>query len=457
MKETQKIHFLGAAGTVTGSKYLLEAKGKKILVDCGMYQGLKKLRTLNWSYLPVHAKDIDAVLLTHGHLDHVGFIPRLVKMGFRGQICGTSPSLTIAKIILLDSARIQEEDAKRANEEGFSKHELAEPLYNVEEAQKSFENMEAVPEGEWLDLFDDIKVRWQYASHIIGACFIEMDIDEKRFVFSGDLGRPHDELLYPPKKPEKADYLLLESTYGDRLHPDEDALEKLVEIIEATVQKGGSLFIPSFAVERTQTLMYILWQLKKRRLIPDIPMIMDSPMGDRVLEVFENNGDWHRKNFEEFEEMMNAFRIVKNYKETWEIVRDEQSKIVIAGSGMITGGRILTYLQFYLDKPETGVLLVGYQGEGTRGRALLEGYPEVKFRGKYVSLKAEIYSIASLSSHADQAELMDWLSDIKTAPKQVFLIHGENQARDTFRVKLETERGWKVALPELYEIFETES
>jgi metallo-beta-lactamase family protein len=454
MKTKHTIHFLGASGTVTGSKYLLEIGEKKIMIDCGLFQGLKKLRELNWSYLPFHAKDIDAVLLTHGHLDHVGFLPRLVKMGFTGPIYSTVPSLSIAKIILSDSGRIQEEDAKRANEEGYSKHSPAVPLYNLEEAEKTFEFMQPLPEGEWLPLFDDIEVRFQHVSHILGATFIEINADGKRYVFSGDVGRKNDRLLYEPKKPEKADVLLIETTYGDRIHPADDAMERLTEIITSTVARGGSLFIPSFAVERTQTLMYMLWELKKQQLIPEIPMIMDSPMGDHVLEVFKNNSDWYRKDPAEIKEMMDAFRIVKSYKETWEVIDQKTPKIVIAGSGMVTGGRILTYLQYYLDKPETSVILVGYQAEGTRGRALLEGYPEIKLRGKFIPVKAEIHSIESLSSHADQAELLDWISELTKAPEHVFLIHGENQARDTFRMKLENEKGWKVELPEMFDIVE---
>ena len=454
MKESIRIHFLGAAGTVTGSKYLLELGSKKILVDCGLFQGLKKLRELNWSYLPLKAHEIDAVLLTHGHLDHVGFLPRLVSMGYKGPIYATEPSLAIARTILLDSAKIQEEEAKRANEEGYSKHNPAVPLYTVDEAEKSFGLMTPLPEGEWIPLFDEIEVRFQYVSHILGACFIELNYQGKRYVFSGDVGRPKDVLLYAPKKPERADVLLLETTYGDRLHPKENTMERLSEIIEETVTKGGSLFIPSFAVERTQSLMFMLWKLKEMKMIPDIPMIMDSPMGDKVLDVFKNNPDWHEKTGAEFKEIISAFRIVEHFKETWEIIDDTNPKIVIAGSGMVTGGRILSYLEHYIDKPETSVLLVGFQAEGTRGRALKEGYAEIKFRGKFFPVKATIYRIDSLSSHADQAELLDWVSDIQTAPEHVFLVHGEEQARDTFRLKLKDEKGWSAVLPELYQIIE---
>jgi metallo-beta-lactamase family protein len=454
MNEKNTVHFLGASGSVTGSKYLLNIEGKKILVDCGLFQGLKALRELNWEYLPVNINEIDAVLLTHGHLDHVGFVPRLVNMGYKGPIYGTSATMEIAGIILLDSGRIQEEYAKNANEEGFSKHEPAEPLYTEKEAEKAIEHFKSMPEGEWIDLFDSIKIRFQSNGHILGATFIELENQGKRYVFSGDIGRKNDFLLEDPKKPIKADYLFIESTYGDRLHPKEDIEEKLMEIIESTVQKGGTLIIPSFAVERTQTLMFLLSKLKRERRIPNIPLIMDSPMGDRVLRVFRNHKNAHKRSNQEIAELIEDFRIIKKYEETWEIIDKQESKIVIAGSGMITGGRVLTYLRQYLDRPETSVLLVGYQAEGTRGRALLEGATELKIQGKYIPVKAEIFNSQSLSSHADQEELLDWLSEIKTEPEKLFLIHGENIARDAFRLKLKDTLGWNSILPELWQIVE---
>jgi metallo-beta-lactamase family protein len=452
IKMENTVHFLGASGSVTGSKYLLNIVGKKILIDCGLFQGLKALRELNWEYLPVNIHEIDAVLLTHGHLDHVGFVARLIKMGYKGPVYGTGPTLEIAEIILLDSGRIQEEYAKSANEEGFSKHEPAEPLYTEKEAEKAIEHFQTLPEGQWIDLFDTIKVRFQTNGHILGSTFIELETEGKRFVFSGDIGRVTDFLLNAPKKPEKADYLFMESTYGDRLHPVEDIEEKLIEIINKTVQKGGTLIIPSFAVERTQVLMFLLSKLKREKRIPSIPLIMDSPMGDRVLRVFKNHKEWHKRSRKEISNLIDDFRIVKKYEETWEIIDKQESKIVIAGSGMITGGRVLTYLRQYLDRPETTVLLVGYQAEGTRGRALLEGATELKIQGKYIPVKAEVFNSESLSSHADQAELIDWLSEIKTEPEKVFLVHGENIARDAFRLKLKDTLGWKTILPELWQI-----
>lgn len=447
-----RIHFLGAAGTVTGSKYLIDTGEHKIMLDCGLFQGLKKLRLLNWDSLPVNVEEIDLVLLTHGHMDHTGYLPRLVNMGFRGTIQGTQPTLDIAAIILRDSAKIQEEEAEKANREGYSKHHPAKPLYDLKDAERAIACFKAVTEGEWLELFDDIRARFLYNGHIIGATFIELDIHGKRFVFSGDIGRKQDVLMRPPKKPERADVLFIESTYGDRLHPKEDLETKLTEIILHTVKKGGTLIIPSFAVERTQTLMYLLWQLQEKKTIPEIPLIMDSPMGANVLEVFRAHSQWHKLSIEDCTKICNVFRIVREFKETWEVIENKKPKIVIAGSGMISGGRVLTYLQQYLHKPETSVLLAGFQAEGTRGRQLLNGAAELKIYGKYYEVKAEVFNLQVLSAHADQTELLDWMSGIKNTPEKIFITHGEQQAADTFRVKIKDTYGWDCIIPELYSV-----
>ncbi|HNT79587.1 MAG TPA: MBL fold metallo-hydrolase [Bacteroidia bacterium] len=452
MKNKISIHFLGAAGTVTGSKYLVDTGDKKIMIDCGLFQGIKKLRQLNWEHPPIKVSDIDIVLLTHGHMDHTGYLPRLLKLGYKGEILGTRPTLDIAEIILRDSAKIQEEEAEKANKEGYSKHKPAVALYTLKDAERAIQHFRSVSEGEWIQLYTEIKVRFQYSGHIIGATFVELDISGKRFVFSGDIGREEDLLMRAPKKPEKADILFIESTYGDRLHSDENLEEKLKEIVLSTVANGGTLIIPSFAVERTQTLMYLLWQLREKNAIPDIPMIMDSPMGANVLKVFHDHREWHKLSIEHCDKMCNMFRIVKDFKETWEVIDNKNPKIVIAGSGMISGGRVLTYLQKYLERPETSILLAGYQAEGTRGRKLLEGASELKIYGKYYPIKAKVFNLQVLSAHADQAELLDWLSEIKTSPEKVFIIHGEAQAADAFRVKLKDTYGWDSIVPDLYDI-----
>lgn len=449
-----KIHFLGAAGTVTGSKFLIETTEKNILIDCGMFQGLKELREKNWEYLPIDVSEIDVVLLTHGHLDHTGYLPRLVKQGFRGKIIGTAPTLAITKIILLDSAKIHEEEAEKANEEGYSKHKPAEPFYSVEEAEVTLGFFQAKERDQWIDLSENIKYRFRYNGHIIGATFIELEIFGKRFVFSGDIGREHDLLLFPPEKPEQADYLFMESTYGNKLHPEESVSDKLVELINKTIHNRGNLIIPSFAVERLQTLMFLLWKLYNENRIPNIPIFIDSPMGNNVLSVFQNFSDWHKLPMKDFNAMNNRMNIITSYKDTWKTIDNPQPKVVIAGSGMVTGGRVLTYLKQLIDKTNTTVLLVGYQAEGTRGRQMLEGAHELKFFGKYYPVKAEIHHIESLSAHADQQGLLDWTSNIKNIPEETFLIHGEPTAQDALRVKLRDTYGWKVTIPKLYEIKE---
>lgn len=452
MDDFVKINFLGAAGMVTGSKFLIETSEKKILIDCGMFQGLKELRELNWRDLTIDVGSIDVVLLTHGHLDHVGYLPRLLKQGFLGPIIGTAPTLAIAEIILKDSAKIHEEDAEKANKDNYSKHQSALPFYTVKEADKAIEQFQIEMDDKWIYLSEHIAYRFQYNGHIIGATFIELDINGKRFVFSGDIGRTDDYLLSDPKSPEWADFLFIESTYGNKLHPVEDVEEKLANIIRETLNKKGILIIPSFAVERLQTLMYILWRLYKKNKIPNIPIFIDSPMGNNVLNVFNRFPKWHKLSVEDYQAMCNHMNIIHSYKETWETIDDKRSKIVIAGSGMVTGGRVLTYLQQLIDDPATTVLLVGYQAEGTRGRQLKNGAHEIRFFGKYYPVKATIESIDSLSAHADQQGLIKWMSTIKNRPEQVFLIHGEPSVLDAFRVKIKDTYGWGVSIPKLSDV-----
>ncbi|MCA0133380.1 MBL fold metallo-hydrolase RNA specificity domain-containing protein [Winogradskyella alexanderae] len=452
MRSVVKVNFLGGAGTVTGSKFLIETSECQIMVDCGMFQGLKELRELNWEDLPIDVNAIDVVLLTHGHLDHVGYLPRLIKQGFKGRILGTSPTLAIAEIILRDSGKIHEEEASRANKEKYTKHNPALPFYTVKEAEQTIKFFNSVPLDEWKNISENIKVRFQYNGHIIGATFIEIDINGKRFVFSGDVGRKNDYLLSDPKKPQWADYLFIESTYGNKLHPKQNVEDILTDLVNRSINVGGNLIIPSFAVERLQTLMYIFWKLYKQRRIPDIPVFIDSPMGNNVLHVFKNYPKWHKLPLSDYHAMCNHVNIVSSYKETWDTIDDRRCKVVIAGSGMVTGGRVLTYLQQLIDDPTTSVLLVGYQAEGTRGRQLLEGAHEIKFFGKYYPVKAQIEHIESLSAHADQGELLDWLGQIKNIPEQVYLIHGEPNALNAFRVKLQTVFKWAVKTPKLTDV-----
>ena len=453
MKNNIKLQFLGAVETVTGSKYLIQANNKNILVDCGIFQGLKKLRLLNWEPLPFNVSTIDIVLLTHGHLDHTGYLPRLVKSGFAGPIWGTAPTLEIAKIILEDSAKIQEEDAARANAKGYSKHKPAQPLYDLKDVEKTLPHFNPQPLDKWIEISEGIFCRFKYNSHIIGATFIELKIGDKTIVFSGDIGRDNDLLMYPPQKPETADILFIESTYGDRLHPNHSETQ-LEEIINTAAKMNGTIIVPGFAVERIQMLMYLLWQLKKKGKIPAIPIYMDSPMGRNVLDVFHHNTSWHKLPADQCTEMCRDIKLIKTMQETLKLAGNKSAKIVIAGSGMASGGRVLTYFQQFLGDPSATVLLVGYQAEGTRGRALLDGAKEIKLYGKYYSVKAKIENVEGLSAHADNKGLIDWMSKLKKNPERIFIIHGEPQSADALRVKIKDVYGWDSEIPFLNEIIE---
>lgn len=451
------IHFLGAAGTVTGSKYLVDTGHKKILIDCGLFQGLKELRLKNWEYPPVEVSAIDMVLLTHGHMDHTGYLPRLVKQGFNGSIYGTNPTLDIAKIILNDSARIQEQEAERANKEGYSKHSPAEPLYTLNDVEKTVPRFKGIPPSQWLPILKDVKARFQYNGHILGATYIELDIHGKHFVFSGDIGRTNDLLLYPPLKPTKADVLFIESTYGGRFHPEEEeAIPQIEKLVNDTINKGGSLFVPSFSVERAQLMMLIFWRLLKEDKIPKVQMIMDSPMGANVLELFHRTRDWHRLEDNECDEMCSHFKVVSSYRETMELRTDNKPKIVIAGSGMLTGGRMLNYLETQAQNPNNTLLFVGYQAEGTRGRKLLEGDKELKVYGKWVPFKMQVAEIEGLSAHADHKELMNWMSEIRNKPKRIFIVHGEKESAEALQKGIKETYGWNSEIPQLYSIEEIE-
>lgn len=442
-----KVKFLGGAGTVTGSKTLVESNGFRILIDCGQFQGIKPLRELNWEPLPILPDTIDVVLLTHGHLDHCGWLPRLVNQGFKGKIYCTSPTAAIAKLILFDSAKIQEEEAELANKGKYSKHEIAEPLYTVEQVRQVLPLFRIIHTNESIAIEAEIKATFTNAGHILGACSIALELENKTLVFSGDIGRDNDVLMYPPTKPKKADYVFLESTYGNRLHPETDAKFELETYINNAVAKGGTIIIPSFAVERAQTVMYLLWQLKEEGKIPNISYVIDTPMGISVLEIFENNQRWHKLPEHELIAMCKMFSMITDYQETIDMIYNKQPKVIVAASGMITGGRVLSYLEKYIGLPETSVIIIGYQAEGTRGRKLLEGAKEIKIRGNYFPVAATIIEIQGLSAHGDQKDLLHWLSALENKPEKVFLVHGENEAADELRIKVHEQYGFDCVFP----------
>lgn len=443
------IQFLGAAGTVTGSKYLLSVNGTNLLVDCGLFQGLKNLRELNWMDLPFPASKIDHILLTHGHLDHVGYLPRLVSQGFKGSIYCTLPTADLVELILTDSAMIQEEDAEHANALGYSKHSPALPLYTVKDVERTLPLLRPHELNSFVSLSEGTRFRFRKNAHIPGASFIELDTGNSRIVFSGDLGRPDDPMLLPPDKPEKADYLIVESTYGDRLHPAESTEEVLLRIIQKSLGNHGPLLVPSFTVDRAQDFMYIIWKLKKENKIPDIPVYLDSPMGTDVSRLFLKYPDWLKLDRDVFKEVFKSTRMVRSVEETRTLARNSHPRIIIAGSGMMNGGRILHYLESHLSDPKATVIIPGYQAAGTRGRTLSEGADEIKIHGHYFKVRASIEHIHTMSSHADQGEILDWMSAIKNTPKKVFIVHGEPHASQVLRVKIRDHYGWACDVPQL--------
>lgn len=449
-----KVHFFGGAGTVTGSKYLVETVSTSVLIDCGMFQGLKFLRELNRESLPYLPENIDFVIITHGHLDHCGWLPVLVRNGFKGKIFCTEPTKEIIKIILLDSAKIQEEEAERANKEHYSKHDQATALYTIADAEAVFPYLRVIEPNLDVKISDEVYFNFFYASHILGACSVNLVAEGKTLVFSGDIGQDDDVLLFPPKKPKQADYVFLESTYGNRLHPNNDTLLELETIINNTFNRGGNVVIPSFAVERVQTVMYLLWQLQKQERLPKIPFIIDTPMGIDVIQLFLEFRKWHKLSLEECQEMCQMFTLISDYKDTIATIYDERPKVVIAASGMITGGRVLSYLERYIGKPETTLLMVGYQAEGTRGRKLLEGAKEIKMYGKYYPVEANVILVEGLSAHGDQKDLLNWLSELENPPQKVFLVHGENEAADELRHQIKELYGFECAVPYLGQVVE---
>jgi metallo-beta-lactamase family protein len=449
-----KIQFFGAAGTVTGSKTLIESNGIRILVDCGLFQGNKETRQLNWEPLEVLPSTIDYVLLTHGHLDHCGWLPRLVMQGFEGKIYCTSPTKSISRLILLDSAKIQEEEAEKANQEHYSKHIPAKPLYTVEDAEKVLPFFRVVQPEEQVNLDAEISARFFYAGHILGACSIELNLEGKTLVFSGDVGRDNDDLMFPPIKPKKGNFVFLESTYGDRLHPDNIPMEDLESCINETISRGGNVIIPSFAVERAQAIMYLIWKLKQEGRIPEVPYIIDTPMGIKVIDLFTENKKWHKLKLDECDAMCSMFDLVTDFEETIKTVFDERPKVVIAASGMVTGGRVLTYMERNIVDEKNTIMIVGFQAEGTRGRKLIEGEKEIKIYGRYYPVKAQIVELEGLSAHGDQEDLLQWLSEIDPKPERIFLVHGEASALVALKKKVEEKYDVFCEVPYIGQSFE---
>jgi metallo-beta-lactamase family protein len=443
-----KLTFLGATQTVTGSKYLLTSDSKKILIDCGLFQGYKQLRLRNWEKFPIDPKEIDVVIVTHAHIDHTGYLPLLVKNGFKGKIYMTPGTKALSSILLPDSGHLQEDDAKFANRYGYSKHETALPLYTEEDARNALLHCEEVDFGVSFPLFDDLSFEFSRAGHIIGAAFIKIKKGATSVLFSGDIGRPHDLVMKAPTAMEEADYIVMESTYGDRLHDTTDPLPQMSKIINETIKRGGSVVIPAFAVGRAQSLLYYIYQLKKSGSIPkDIPVYLDSPMAISATHILCKYKDDHRLSTEQCMGLCDVATYTSTPEESKQIDRQQIPQIIISASGMLTGGRILHHVKMFAPDPKSTIVLAGYQAGGTRGARLMAGEKELKIHGQLIPVLAQVEVMGSASAHADYQELLDWLKNFKHPPKKVFITHGEIQSANAFKERVEKQFGWQCVVP----------
>jgi metallo-beta-lactamase family protein len=432
------LKFLGGASTVTGSKTLIETNGFKVMIDCGLFQGLKALRLLNRQPFDFDVSEIDAVIVTHAHLDHVGYLPLLVKNGFKGNIYATQPTCDLARIILLDSAKIQEEEARLANMGGYTKHSPAEPLYTIGDSENALKFFVPIEDKEWITLAPEFKFQLLRNGHILGSTLVEVICNGKKIIFSGDLGREHPLLLKAPVRVKEADFLVLESTYGNRDHMLAPKDNELASIVAEALLKNGNLIIPTFAVERAQEIMLILNSLKGKNMIPKtVPIYLDSPMGIDVTDVYLKHPGWHTLTPESCRMISTDTIRVRDIEETRAIIEDKRSKIIIAGSGMLSGGRALEYLKAYVGESGTTVLFVGFQAEGTRGRAMLRGAEHIKIHGNYYRIKAQIREISAFSGHADRTELLNWVSHFEKKPGKIFLNHGEPNSSEALRIAIQ--------------------
>ena len=451
-----RLKFLGAAQSVTGSKYLLELDKEKILIDCGLFQGQKELRLRNWASLPVDPSTISTVIITHAHIDHIGYLPRLVKDGFHGRIICTHATKDLMEIMLRDAARLQEEEANFAFKKGYSKHSKPEPLFTVEDAERVFKLVDSVRMEKEVKVINNSSVTFYNAGHILGAAIVALKINtnaqSKTIIFSGDLGRYNDPIMYDPKAITEADILLIESTYGDRLNPMDQVENDLIEIINQAVKYHGTILVPAFAVGRTQVLIYYFNLLMSQKRIPTLPIYIDSPMAISVTELYERHGNMHKiKVTREGGELMSIFDSPNihfcNTRESSKALNEiKHSAIIISASGMATGGRILHHLFHRLRNENDTVLLAGYQAAGSRGRRIQDGEPMVKIFGEMVPVNCHVKTIHGLSAHADQNDLMQWLGNFKQKPKKTFITHGEIESATAFAKKI-NELGWEATIP----------
>jgi metallo-beta-lactamase family protein len=446
-----KLHFLGATGTVTGSKYLLEDTGSRILVDCGLFQGYKHLRKRNWAPFPIDPSSIDAVVITHAHLDHTGYLPLLVKNGFSGPIYATPATAALAGILLPDSGRIQEEDAEYANKKGYSKHAPALPLYTEADALSSLTHFVPIELHHDIQLGTDVSFRYLRAGHILGAAMVQLQADDTTLGFTGDLGRFDDPVIPPPEPGLDVQHLVCECTYGNRLHEHEDVGERLRNIITQTAERGGIVLIPSFAVGRAQSVLYLVHSLMEKGSIPKMPVYLNSPMAVQTTDLYLRFPHDHRLGGAEIADIEHDIHLVRSVDKSKALNHLEGPAVIVSASGMLTGGRVLHHLIFMAPDPRNTLVMVGYQAAGTRGRRILDGEQKVKVHGQWVPINCRVEDIGGLSAHADADEILHFLGTLAHPPQSIFLTHGEPDSAEALRVRIQNELGWEVETPVLGE------
>jgi metallo-beta-lactamase family protein len=446
------ITFLGAADTVTGSRHLVRCGSTRVLLDCGLFQGFKQVRERNWAPLAVPAQEIDAVILSHAHLDHSGWLPALAKQGFRGPAYCSIATRDLAEILLLDSAHLQEEDARRANRGGYSRHAPALPLYTKRDAERAIALLRPVATGRAFKV-GSLTATLTPVGHLLGACGVNLHDGERSLAFSGDVGRDDDLLMPAPQALPGADILLVESTYGNRSHPQEDTAARLAEIVRRTIRRGGTVLLPTFAVGRAQALMLLIQRLKAAGEIPhDLPVVLDSPMAQRATQVYEQHRRLLRLGAGEVKALGHGVTMIETPQQSQRLsstmLRQRWPGIILSASGMATGGRVLHHLAALAPNPRNAIVFPGFQVPGTRGAKLVDGAREVKVYGQYVSVKAEVSHLEGLSGHADANELLRWLHRLHPAPRRVYVVHGEADAADALRIRIEDELGWRARVPQ---------
>ena len=439
---------LGGAGTVTGSRHLLESEGRRLLVDCGLFQGLKVLRERNWRPLPVPPASIDGVVLTHAHLDHSGYLPRLINEGYRGKVIATPATEDLCGIILRDSGHLQEREADQANRYGYTRHRPALPLYTIHDAEKAMKHFATQPFGADLQLPGGAHLKFRRAGHILGAATAEIRWHGRTVVFSGDLGRYDDAVMFDPEPVAAADYLVVESTYGDRLHDPVDPADALAEIIGRTVARGGTVVIPAFAVGRAQLLLYHLWRLKQSGRLGLTPIYLDSPMSIEATDLLERHMDDHRLSPHDAHAACHVAEYVHDVEASKALSANTMPKVIISASGMATGGRVLHHLKAFGQDHRNTILFSGFQAAGTRGAKLMAGARDIKIFGEWITISAELANLSMLSAHADAAEILRWLGGFKAPPRHTYIVHGEPAASEALRERIGRELGWDCSVAE---------